>query len=148
MTRVRATIDDRAIDGIRIDDASIDDMPFTESDLCARFSVDFIRSPRNETLIIEDGHYEGIFKIENLRFPGTYDAFLWTVIIHRVDSTDYTIPKKGLVQIKRNRYDSKRFGHPIDAFKGKCSIIADKDGRIVSIEQINEHGAEILNYQI
>jgi hypothetical protein len=131
------------------EERTIADAPLTESDLCARFNVKYCRTPNNEMIVIEGAHYEGAHEIEMQFQKGTYRAYVWSGYFHVINHQHHRNPMHALIEVRPERFDSLRLGHPIDAFKGKCEVLVDKHGNIVSVIQLSASEANYAcDYQI
>jgi|WetSurMetagenome_2_1015567.scaffolds.fasta_scaffold327918_2 hypothetical protein len=138
-----------------IDDKGIDDNPYTderygiydkyarkwfEKDLKAQYRVAFLRTPREEALIIDNASYLGMFPIIYQMRPGSYNAHIWLVDFHRIEGRDLERPIRGLLQIKSSTWTNSGLGEPRFALQGRCKII---DSRTDTL-RIEHLGPEVI----
>jgi len=135
-----------------IDDKGIDDSPYadkrygindtraricSEADLKRQFGVAFLRTPRDEALIVDNASYLGKFHLYFQLRPGSYDAHFWIVDFHRVEGRDLERPIRGLLQIKASTWNNSGLGEPRFAVQGRCKII-DSRTETLRIERITK----------
>lgn len=120
-------------------DATLDPDPlavYIEREFTELYGLDFSHRGRSEAILLEDGRYLGIFEFKYDRFNATFNAMVWMVSYHQIGPKVFTESKRGLLLLKQGLYDPKKFGHPIDTFKGKYAVQFDFKGRIVSIIEL------------
>jgi hypothetical protein len=138
-----------------INDKGIDDSPDTdercgiydkfarkwfEKDLKEQYGVSFLRTPREEALIIDNASYLGMFPIIYQMRPGSYNAHIWIVDFHRVEGRDLERPIRGLLQIKVSTWANSGLGEPRFALQNRCKII---DSRTDTL-RIEHLGPEVI----
>lgn len=109
--------------------------PYTPEEVAIHFKVDFIRSPFNETIIIENAHYEGIMHIQNHKYGNTYYAYIWTADFIQSNGIEFEIPIRGILEIKVKRWRRAGLSHPFKAFEGKCTLVADSKRQIIELKR-------------
>ena len=115
------------------DDCLVDDgidAPYLEEELLVKYKVEYVRTPINETCVLQDAEYKGAHRIRNLKFKYGYRAHIWRVDFVVVDGREYDEPVPGLLQITVRRWRNAELGDPRNALNGVCTIRADKERRI------------------
>jgi hypothetical protein len=115
--------------------AALEGTVFTEESLKEKYNVDFIRTPEDETMVIDNPRYQGVFRIRNEKFNCVYEAHVWLVSFVRVCSLDLRMPKRGLLQIKERWWPYANWPNPEIALRGRCTIVADRSRRISSVDR-------------
>ena len=106
----------------------------TEEELKVKTDVDYIRTPRNELIILDNAQYKGRAKVKNEKYGYDYEAHLWLVDFIRVGDIVFHTPKKGLLQIRTKRlHEAGLLGSVQELFVGRCRLLAEGKGRILSI---------------
>ena len=123
----RYTINDVVDDSPIPDTTDVATLPH-EADIKARFCANFIRTPRDETVIVEKAQYQGMHKIAYDSRPEYYWAHLWAVRFLRVRNKDLEWPLEGLLQIRVVSWKNSGLGDPETSLSGVCAIIANKHG--------------------
>lgn len=100
--------------------------PYLDEELKVRFGYDYLRTPRNETLIVENAEYLGVAEVINSKFKTVYTAHYWAVDFLRAGGKDFNTPLRGLLQIKTSSWHNAGLGEPSIALRGRCAIIENK----------------------
>ena len=119
---------DYDIDSELVDDGI--DLPYLEEELLVKYRVEYVRTPVNETCVLQDAEYKGVHRVRNLKFGFGYRAHIWRVNFVTVDGKEHDEPIPGLLQITVKRWRSAGLGDPRYALSGTCSIRADKKRQI------------------
>ena len=115
------------------DDSIVDegiDLPYLEEELLVKYKVEYIRTPVNETCVLQNAEYKGVHRVRNLKFKYGYRAHIWRVDFVIVDGKEHDEPVPGLLQITVKRWRSAGLGDPRHALSGICTIKADKKRHI------------------
>jgi len=145
-THARVRAHDSIDDSIRYDNGereesyatgAFDDglmLPFTEEELKEKLGVDFIRTPRNDVVVLQNPQYQGKARIKNKKYHYNYEAHIWKVEFVAINDMEFELPKNGLLQIRSRNLKLAGFADSVkDLFSRKSRIVADEKGRILSI---------------
>jgi len=102
------------------------DLPYLEEELLVKYKVEYVRTPVNETCVLQDAEYKGVHRVRNLKFRYGYRAHIWRVNFVIVDGREHDEPVPGLLQITVKRWRSAGLGDPRYALSGVCTIRADR----------------------
>jgi len=112
-------------------------LAYTEEELKEKLHVDFIRTPRNELIVLDNAEYKGRAKVKNEKYGYNYEAHIWLVDFLRVGDIEFEVPRKGLLQISTKRLREGGFlGSVQELFIGRNRLVADEKGRILSIDEL------------
>jgi len=106
------------------------DLPYLEEELLVKYKVEYIRTPVNETCVLQDAEYKGVHRIQNLTFKYGYRAHIWRVNFVTVDGREHDEPVPGLLQVTVKRWRNAGLGDPRRALSGICTVRADRTRRI------------------
>jgi hypothetical protein len=115
------------------DDADGRDFPWTEAELEKEYKVEFIRTPRDERLVLKNPKFLGPFRIWNTKRGREYWAYVWFVDFLRANAKDFDNPLPGLMQIRTKIWKNACLGLKPSDLKGKVELTADNARQIVSI---------------
>jgi len=106
------------------------DLPYLEEELLVKYKVEYVRTPVNETCVLQDVEYKGVHRVQNLKFRYGYRAHIWRVNFVVVDGKEHDEPVPGLLQITVKRWRSAGLVDPRYTLGGVVTIRADKKRRI------------------
>ena len=102
------------------------DLPYLEEELLVKYKVEYVRTPVNETCVLQDAEYKGVHRVLNVKFGFGYRAHVWQVNFVVVDGREHDEPVPGLLQVTVKRWRSAGLGDPRHALSGVCTIRADR----------------------
>lgn len=89
-------------------------------------------------VILDEPKYLGKARVKNEQYGYNYEGHVWRVLFIRLDDIEYEEPMQGLLEARTKWLRKAGFlGQVANLFRGKCRILANEKGDILSVEEFS-----------